>query len=245
MTIRRLTYADMDLLIRLRIDFLQEAGMAFDEEALLAMQQKCREFFVKSLRKKTFIAFVAQHGEEILSVAFLAIHEHPPRRAFEPFRVGTVYNVLTYPVYRRRGIATKVLTALLNEARAMGIPSVDLLATQDGAPLYETLGFRPISHTPMRIALDCGAAELPMADEKTLLLSRLALLHTTPLGVQRIRRNLGLDVPDVVAWCRAQIQAPQCSVIREGKNWYARAQGGIISVNANSNTIITAHPIKA
>lgn len=40
------------------------------------------------------------------------------------------------------------------------------------------------------------------------LLQNLDKLHTTPMGVARIRRNLGLgdDIPDVVVWCKRQIQ---------------------------------------
>ena len=40
------------------------------------------------------------------------------------------------------------------------------------------------------------------------LLQNLDKLHTTPMGVARIRRNLGLgdDIPDVVVWCKKQIE---------------------------------------
>ncbi|MDR0411682.1 MAG: DUF3781 domain-containing protein, partial [Treponema sp.] len=31
-------------------------------------------------------------------------------------------------------------------------------------------------------------------------------LHTTPMGAERIKRNLGLDCDDVIAWCRSAIQ---------------------------------------
>jgi hypothetical protein len=60
------------------------------------------------------------------------------------------------------------------------------------------------------------------------------------LGAIRIRKNLGLDVEDVVAWCKAQIENPD-SLTRTGKNWYVRGDGFVITVNAHSYTIITAH----
>jgi hypothetical protein len=70
----------------------------------------------------------------------------------------------------------------------------------------------------------------------------LAALHTTPMGEERIRRNLHLDVPDVVAWCGAQIRgtAPE-QIIRKGKNWYVYGEGFLLTINAYSHTIITAH----
>ncbi|MBO6100247.1 MAG: DUF3781 domain-containing protein [Spirochaetaceae bacterium] len=75
------------------------------------------------------------------------------------------------------------------------------------------------------------------------LLQNLDKLHTTPMGVERIRRNLslGTEISDVVAWCRAKIDSPDAAIVRKGKNWYCTVDGGIITVNAYSFTIITAH----
>jgi hypothetical protein len=69
-------------------------------------------------------------------------------------------------------------------------------------------------------------------------------LHTTDLGVVRIKKNLSLDVDDVVRWCRDKIQNPNALIIRRGKNWYVDIDGCEITVNAYSYTIITAHKIK-
>ena len=75
------------------------------------------------------------------------------------------------------------------------------------------------------------------------LLENMDKLHTTPMGVERIRRNLGLsdDVKDVVGWCRKRIVLAGTNIVRNGKNWYCRIDGCVITVNANSFTIITAH----
>ena len=78
---------------------------------------------------------------------------------------------------------------------------------------------------------------------KTALLENISQLHTTPMGLERIRRNLNLgkDGTDLVAWCRERICDERCEIIRNGKNWYCRIDGCIITVNAYSYTIITAH----
>lgn len=75
------------------------------------------------------------------------------------------------------------------------------------------------------------------------LLENVDRVHTTPMGVERIRRNLllGDDVQDVVAWCKGQIELPEAAIKRKGKNWYCLVGGCIITVNAYSYTIITAH----
>jgi hypothetical protein len=69
-------------------------------------------------------------------------------------------------------------------------------------------------------------------------------LHTTDLGIMRIKRNLSLDIDDVVNWCREKIQSPNVVIIRTGKNWYVSIDDCKITINAYSHTIITAHKIK-
>lgn len=72
-------------------------------------------------------------------------------------------------------------------------------------------------------------------------MEKIDRLHTTPMGVERIRRNLGIDVPDVVEYCRELIRREDTVIGRQGKNWYAHCRDAVITVNAYSYTIITAH----
>ncbi|WP_455530631.1 DUF3781 domain-containing protein [Ruminococcus sp.] len=76
------------------------------------------------------------------------------------------------------------------------------------------------------------------------LLNNLAKLHTTELGAIRIKRNLSLDCTDTVEWCREQINAPEAVTERKGKNRYITVNDCIITVNAYSYTIITAHKLR-
>lgn len=76
------------------------------------------------------------------------------------------------------------------------------------------------------------------------LLENLDKLHTTELGIERIKRNLSLETDDVVEWCRGKIRSANADITRNGKNWYIRINGCILTVNAYSYTIITAHKEK-
>ena len=73
------------------------------------------------------------------------------------------------------------------------------------------------------------------------LLKNLDKLHTTKLGVKRIKRNLSLDTDDVVDWCKTKINSGNAVITRNGKNWYSNVGDYTITVNAYSYTIITAH----
>jgi len=66
-------------------------------------------------------------------------------------------------------------------------------------------------------------------------------IHTTEMGLDRIRKNLQLDVDDVVGWCKEKIMDGKSVSTRNGKNWYVTGEGYILTINAHSYTIITAH----
>lgn len=73
------------------------------------------------------------------------------------------------------------------------------------------------------------------------LINSIDKIHTTELGIVRIKRNLNLSEEDVVDYCRNLIIDPLAEIERKGKNWYIKNSGVIITVNAYSYTIITAH----
>ena len=75
---------------------------------------------------------------------------------------------------------------------------------------------------------------------KNALIENIIRLHTTEMGAQRIRQNLGLS-EDPVKWCRSKIMDENAIIDLRGKNWYVSVDGCVITVNAGSYTIITAH----
>lgn len=74
-----------------------------------------------------------------------------------------------------------------------------------------------------------------------ILLNNLDKIHSTKLGIERIKKNINLDDVDVIFWCINKIKDKNCEITRVGKNWYINADNIIITINASSYTIITAH----
>jgi len=72
------------------------------------------------------------------------------------------------------------------------------------------------------------------------LLKNIEKIHTTELGEIRIKRNLELKNDDVENWCKQEIKKKN-EIYRNGKNWYVEDKDKIITINAYSYTIITAH----
>jgi GNAT superfamily N-acetyltransferase len=78
-------------------------------------------------------------------VAGAGVHVRPllPRPETLTEREALVVNVYVQPGYRRRGIARRLMLAILEWCGGQGIERVALHASDMGRPLYESLGFVP------------------------------------------------------------------------------------------------------
>ena len=80
-------------------------------------------------------------------------------------------------------------------------------------------------------------------EDKQILLNNIDKVHTTEMGIDRIKKNLKLDTNDVVEYCKNKVLDKNCNIYKQGKNWYCEIENIIITINSYSYTIITAHII--
>ena len=80
--------------------------------------------------------------------------------------------------------------------------------------------------------------------ENSNLLFRLHHQRFYPKEVDRIKRNLKIDIVDVVEYCKNKVLDENCHIYKQGKNWYCEIENVKITINSYSYTIITAHIIK-
>ena len=78
-------------------------------------------------------------------------------------------------------------------------------------------------------------------EDKKILLDNIDRIHTTEMGVDRIKRNLKIDTDDVVEYCKNKVLKNQCSIYKQGKNWYCEVENIKITINSYSYIIITTH----
>jgi len=81
-------------------------------------------------------------------------------------------------------------------------------------------------------------------NDKEILLKNINKIHTTEMGIDRIKKNLKLEINDVVEYCKNKILDKNCNIYEQGKNWYCEIDNIKITINSHSYTIITAHIIK-
>lgn len=154
-TYRKASHKDIDTLIKLRLDYLTEDRGALGKEETEALVRQLEHYFPQHLNS-SFIAFLAEKDGQAISTVYMAVAEMPANPAFITGKTATILNVFTYPEYRRKRIATKLLTMMINEAKAMNISYLELSATDSGKQLYEKLGFvskQSSKYTEMRLEL--------------------------------------------------------------------------------------------
>ena len=57
-------------------------------------------------------------------------------------------------------------------------------------------------------------------EDKQILLDNISKVHTTEMGIDRIKKNLKLNTNDVVEFCKNKILDKNCNIYKQGKNWY-------------------------
>ena len=79
--------------------------------------------------------------------------------------------------------------------------------------------------------------------DKDILSENIDKIHTTKLGINRIKNNLHLD-GDVIDYCKKIILNKDTVIYKNGKNYYCEFNNIRLTINSYSYTIITAHLIK-
>ena len=112
---RKLCPDDMDLFVRLRLDFINEFHKDVDETEKDKLKTSLQSYFDRHIKNDEFIGIVCEYDKKTISVAYLIIDEWPPNRKFLNGKIGTLLNVYTYPEYRKNGISTNIIKMILRK----------------------------------------------------------------------------------------------------------------------------------
>ena len=143
MIFERATINDLDLLVKLRIEYLIEDYGDISKKQLTQISKKLPDYYHMHIDKDLFV-YVCRTDDDIVSCCFLYIAEKPSNPTFINGKIGTVLNVYTKPEYRRKGFAGKLLKLLLSDSEKMELDYVELKATESGYNLYKSIGFEDV-----------------------------------------------------------------------------------------------------
>ncbi|MBE5802332.1 MAG: GNAT family N-acetyltransferase [Clostridiales bacterium] len=137
-TYRKATAADIDLLVDLRLQFIQ---LAEDHPQYSFIRNNCYSFFRKSYAENTCCVILAQEDQRVVGTAIVFYYDSVPTLRNPAGKNAYITSMYVEPEYRRRGIATAIVNQIVDDALSRDCVNIMLTATEMGRPVYEQNGF--------------------------------------------------------------------------------------------------------
>ncbi len=150
-SIRPATIEDVPAILHHRREMFRSMGYT-DARILEPLEPIAERYFVEAFKAGTFRGWMAvEPGGKIVGGGGIADYTLPPGPFAPRATRQEIINVYVEPEFRRRGIARRLMEVMIEWCRVRGYASVYLHASDEGRPLYTSLGFAP---TPeMRLSL--------------------------------------------------------------------------------------------
>jgi len=136
--IRTATKDDIEDLMNVRQEMLRIVNNLPDSETFdTTLIEQFRNYFLNG-NQTTVIAVDKNKIVGCATISYISImptYSHPTGNR------AHLMNVYTNKNYRRQGIAKQMVSMLIEEAKSKGATEISLDATEDGRPLYKSLGF--------------------------------------------------------------------------------------------------------
>lgn len=143
LTTRSVTLDDIDTIVSHRRAMFVDMGYT-DTASLDAMDARYRVWVADKIERDTYLGWlVVDEDDDVAAGVGVWIQEWQPLPFDTSERRGYVLNVYTAPHYRRRGLARRLMTMLLDACRDQGINSLYLHSSNEARHLYESMGFTP------------------------------------------------------------------------------------------------------
>jgi GNAT superfamily N-acetyltransferase len=147
----RATVDDVPVIVHHRRAMFTDMGHT-DTRSLDAMDAAFAPYVRQALADGSYRGWLAVASEgRIVAGGGLMIHEWPATPRNSDTQRAYILNVYTEREYRKRGIARRIMNAILDDCRAEGFHSVSLHASELGRALYASMGFEPTNEMRLRL----------------------------------------------------------------------------------------------
>lgn len=144
--IRQATLGDLPLLLEYRRAMAEEMGGA-DHVAINRMIAALGPYLRTAIPGGRWHSWIAESG----GCGSVEIVEWVPGRQDPAPRRAWIHSLYTEPSFRRCGIGRRLIETIIDWCRQQGFAWVYLHASEQGRPLYESLGF--VSSGDLRLKL--------------------------------------------------------------------------------------------
>ena len=138
---RETTVDDLDLLVKLRVDFILDINPLLEPHAIEEVRRVTRAYFAGIISANQYIGFIGVIDNKPVCGAGLLLYTLPPLPQSVERVQGHVLNFFTYPAYRNKGYGTGLMDFIIQKSREKQIDHLYLHATTMGEPLYRKFGF--------------------------------------------------------------------------------------------------------
>ena len=144
--IRQATLTDVPVLLRYRRAMAEEMDGS-DEAAVNRMIVALEPYLRSAIQEGRWHSWIADPGGcgSVEIVQWVPGRQDPtPRRAW-------IHSLYVEPAFRRHGIGRQLTSTITAWCREQGFEWVYLHASEQGRPLYESLGFMPSSEMRLKL----------------------------------------------------------------------------------------------
>ena len=137
---RQAVLSDAASLAQLRVGMLNEETQHRDG-LNRTLGRNTKAYVEQGIGDGSLVTWVAQQESTIVAMGCACFFALPPNDWCPGGRTAYIGNLYTDPAFRGRGIATRLLSLLLQEAKERQCERLLLNTTEAGRPLYEKFGF--------------------------------------------------------------------------------------------------------
>jgi len=158
---RKASIEDLDILTRTRIIVLRAANGLSEDTDMSEVEEQSRRYYKEALADGSHAAYLVFDGDEFVGAGGISFFRVMPTYHNPTGKKAYIMNMYTAPSHRRKGIASRTLSLLVDEARSRGVSSISLEATDMGKPLYKKFGFIEMNNE-MELPVSAAQNGLPV-----------------------------------------------------------------------------------
>jgi len=141
MIYRLATKNDIEALANLRWEFKIDESYEIDVDVKDIFIKECSEFLLDGIENNTWVYWVAEDDEEIISNIYVNIIKKVPKPHKLDGKIGYMTNVYTVPSYRNKGIGRELLKKVKEWSENSDIELLIVWPSERAINFYESEGF--------------------------------------------------------------------------------------------------------
>lgn len=143
-TIQRANVHDIPRLLEIRDEATRDIFDLDEKADISEVLASTEAYYRRSIPNGEHIAALAVRSGETIGCGGVCLYDELPAPTNPSGACAFIMNVYVSPKARRQGVGRALMVWLIDGARERGACKIYLEASDSGAPLYESLGFKPM-----------------------------------------------------------------------------------------------------